>query len=231
MPNEDKYKIPLKGRSRKSGVQLKSQSMSDIPNRMLRAQQEDVYISEKQYKRKVKKGEARPKKNVEKQKPLSTALAKVQSPDLDCNSFQQQALDITVPAGETDYTVLEFKIPNRVRAVIKKYGWYTTNPGSANIEFGLYVGGSLVAPGSPRVSSNPKTQQDFQPSGLSIDFENLSDCHHPVDPQSQVQIKVNNLDAANAYSVWGHVWGWLWLEEKREAGQRAYIDEMTGKII
>lgn len=228
---ERKYAIPLKGKTRPDGVQTTSRGVSDIPNRMLRADQKTIALSGKQYMRKLKKGQVALKDDPEKEKPLSVASAKVQAPDLDCNSFQRQALDVTVPAGVSDYTVLTLEIKQRVRGVLKRYGWYTTNPGAPNLEFGLYVGGTLVAPGGPKVDSQPRTQNEFQPSGLSIDFDELSVCHHPVEPNTKIEVKVNNLDGANAYSTWAHVWGWLWLEELREAGKRAYINEATGEII
>jgi len=199
-------------------------SLKDIDNRFLKI---GTRVGEKR--------RGRMEKDVERDLPMSMAVSKVQIPDTDTYSFDrmtQPAAGVSnVPANAVDFALVTLQISQAIRGVVKRFGWYTIAGAAAtNLTFGLYIGEELVIPGGKFVGDQPRTVLDYDPSGGSIDFEELAHCHLPVSPDTQIRILVNNADPVNAYPAFGRVFGMHWEEETREDGRRAYYNEDLDKI-
>ncbi len=163
--------------------------------------------------------------------PLSIAIARGQVPDLNAFPFDFMSLNQNVAAGAAGFAALTITISNGIRAKIERFGWYTNGAGAANISFGLYVGEELMLPGGKFIGDQPRPTTQFDPSGGSIAFEDLSMAPIPVSPSTDITIRVTNADAVNAYPVWCRIYGWHWEEVEREDGRRAYYNKKHDKIM
>ena len=193
--------------------------MGDLPN-------EHLQVGSHSYE-----GKDDAKKNVENDLPLSVAMARVQSPDMDSYTYDLMTMNTNVPAGAIELPLLTVTISQGIRAVLKRVGWYTNNPGSAFLNFGLYLGNELLIPGGKYIGDQARPITQYNPSSLSVDFEDLAECHIPVEPDSVLQILVTNTDAVNNYPAWARMWGWHWEEESREDGRRAYYNTEYKSIM
>ena len=201
-------------------TQLRHKGLSDAPNRFYQAGTE------------IGEGPKEDKKNVIYDRPLSVAVAKAQQPDLNSYSFDQMTIDTDIAAATNSGTMLTVTITHGVRAVIRKFGWYTVGAALPDLQFGLYVGAELVAPGGKLVPGGiPSIQTVYSPSGGSIAFEDLAECAIPVEPDNDITIRVTNNDPLIAHPVWCRVWGWAWEEEIREGGERAYFNKRRKKVM
>lgn len=163
-------------------------------------------------------------------RPIVFRQSKAQSPDLATFSFDEMVIDQNVAAGANQFTMLTVTIPQGIRAVIKRYGWYTNAAGTPNLQFGLYIGNELMAPGGKNISGSPATTQTFDPSGGSVDADELAPSSFPVEPAKTITVKVTNTDLVNAYPASARVWGWSWQEEVREAGDASWFNQQTKRI-
>lgn len=198
--------------------------LNDIPN-------EKLEIATRSYE-----GEQGVQKDVEYDRPLSVSMAKVNSPDMDSYSFDLQGTGIAnagvqIPAGAVNFPVVTVTISQGIRAICKKFGWYTNGANSNILTFGLYIGEELVMPGGRFVADQARTLDQYNPSGTQInDLSICADAHIPVEPDNDIRILVSNPGGAVA-PAWGRLWGWHWEEETREDGRRAYYNTKQDKVV
>jgi hypothetical protein len=177
----------------------------------------------------VGEGPRKEKKDVIYDRPISMAVAKAQTPDLQCYSFDDEARAFNCPPGSIS-TVLSISISQGVRGIMKRFSWFTNAAGQNALLFGLYVGSEIVAPGGKFVSSSPRLTTQYDPTGGSNSFNDMAECSIPIIPETNVTIQVTNTDPINAHLAWGRMWGWTWEEETREAGERSYYNRKLGKV-
>jgi len=198
--------------------------LSDMPSGFLRLKTSPVALGK----------EAKRRKDVSFDRPLSISQSKCQAPDLETHSLDFMTIPAAgttnIPAGARQQELLRFQTTIAVRGILKKVGWYTSAAGAANLQFGLYVGDQLVVPGCRLIADRPRTIEEYNPSGSSIAFRELADMSESVPPNTVVRILVSNTDLITAYPAWGRVWGWAWEEQAREDGRRAYYNEQFDKI-
>jgi hypothetical protein len=177
----------------------------------------------------VGEGPRKEKKDVIYDRPISMAIAKAQAPDLQTYSFDDEARAFNCAAGQIT-TILTIRISQGVRGILKRFSWFTNAAGQNNLQFGLYVGSEIVAPGGKFVSSSPRLTTQYDPTGGSNSFNDMAECSIPIIPETDLTIQVTNIDPLNNHLAWGRMWGWTWEEEVREAGERAYYNKDLGKV-
>lgn len=233
MPNkiiDDPVEIgPRIGSGRRSGFvdayakvqerkRIDGSNLGDAPNELLRAGARIV---------ETRKADT---KDVVYDVPMRMSIAKAQSPDLSSETFDVTSQGAVVIGAGANVDILTITVPNAVRGVLKRFGWYTTGAGAAALTFGLYVNNQLVAPGGKHFPVSPLTLNQYSPSGGSInDFEKLAECNFHIEPDSTAVIRVTN-PGLIAYNAWGRVWGWAWEEETRESGDAAWYNRKLQRI-
>jgi len=206
-------RISTRGIERRSGL-------SDIPNAMLRMQARPI------------RGMSKINKDYRFDAPLSVALPRVQAPDLQTEPFDIPTAGAIPCAANAVTTVLQWSVPTGIRAVVKAYAWRTTAAGAPFLQFGLYIGGRLIAPGGRWVSDQPRTTQQFDPSASSTTNPDVfNDTSVPVDPNNTISIRVTNTDPVNAYNAWGRIKGYHWQEIPREDGRRSNFNTERREIF
>jgi len=199
-------------------------SLKDVDNRLLR---EGTRFGEQT--------RTREHKEVVYDRPLSVTMSKIQMGDHETYTFDREALPQAgvnnIAAGAVQFPLVTVPISQGIRGAVKRFGWFAQGAGAAqNLTFGLYVGDSLMLPGGKFIGDNPQTVLNYSPSGGSTNFEQLSECHIPVDPDNQIRILVTNNDAANAYSAGARLFGIHYEDEVRESGVRSYYNQELDKI-
>ena len=206
----------LLAKARKQNVPRPA-GMGDIPNRFVEIQAQAL------------EGEYGGQKDVTFDRPMSVALAKGQAPDLDSFPWNEETRNFNIPAGSNGLILVQFQMLHGVRGKLTHYGWRTIAAAQTVLQFGLYLGNSLVIPGGKYLASSPRTIAQFSPSSNSTDFEDLAAQDLPVEPDTIVSIRVTNPSAV-AYPAWGRIMGYHWEEEEREDGRRAYYNTRTGEV-
>ena len=118
-----------------------------------------------------------------------------------------------------------------IRAKIERFGWYTVGgAAAAALTFGLYVGGTLVAPGGRYVGGQQRTILDYNVSGGSIDPAQLNHMEIPVEPNTTIEIRATNATAI-VYVAYGRIMGRHWEDEPREDGRSSFYNEYHDKIM
>lgn len=170
----------------------------------------------------------RKKANAVFDRPLSTAISKVQSPDSDCFPLGDMVQNAAVGAASIKTEILSISVPLGVRGVLQTFGWTTNAAGFNVLTFGLYLNEELIMPGGKYIGSPPKTVSNYNPCGSSLDPNKLERAPTPLPPGSKISIRVSNPGAAGIASA--RLWGWHWEDQTRESGKRVYFNTEKGQV-
>jgi hypothetical protein len=172
----------------------------------------------------------RAKSNAIFDRPLSTAVSKVQQPDSECYPLGDMVQNTVIAVSAIKTVLLSIKIPLGVRGVLQRFGWTVNAPGITQLTFGLYLNEELVMPGGKYIGSSPRAVNDYNPCGSSLDPNKLEKAPIPLPPGATISIRVSNPSAVNTFLASGRLWGWHWEDQARESGKRVYFNTEEGEV-
>jgi len=164
-------------------------------------------------------------------KHISFIQSKLQCPDESTYPFDSMTMENEVEAGTTE-TILSLKLNKGVEGILEAYGWYTDADGDANLTFGLYIAGQIVAPvGRYITGSTPLATDTWSPSGESIATLELCPAYVFVEQTQLIEVRCTNPSAVNAYPAWARIRGRHWTIESISSYDRAFFNTKEGRII
>lgn len=146
----------------------------------------------------------------------AVVLSKENAAGLRDHGFDVMGRNTVVGAGLT-VAVATFNVPQRHIAICKKFGWYCPAAGFANVRF------QILANETTFPSTQSTFPNNYLPSGNSVDYDMLAECHEFVQGPAIFAINATNGGGA-AISVSARVTGYYWVigTQEKEIGDRQY---------